>query len=80
MITALCEPDTPARSSARSRSGSASPPIARPPILRNDRRETPSQYRRSAPNKVIIGPSPWNSTRPGRRSTTVQSRLSRDPI
>ena len=45
------------RASALSRSGKARPPIARPPILRNDRRETPSQYRRFAPNKVSIARS-----------------------
>ena len=45
MMTDLCFEPPVAAASARSRSGSASPPIASPPTFRNDRRETPSQKR-----------------------------------
>src|SRR5262245_55226553 len=52
MITDLCVdgagvpilPGLAARASASSSSGRPSPPMTNPPILRNDRRDTPSQY------------------------------------
>jgi len=60
MITDLCDRPVPARASARSRSASSrlAPPIARPPTFRNDRRETPSQYRCRGPKSVSMAYSP----------------------
>src|SRR3954462_913700 len=58
MITDLVDRATPAAVSARSSSGKPSPPIASPPTLRNDRRETPSQYRCARPNNVSMAPTP----------------------
>ena len=44
MMTDLCDRPTPAFASAWSSWGSPNPPITSPPILRNDRRETPLSY------------------------------------
>src|SRR5689334_10124485 len=48
------EGEAPARASARSNSGRPIPPIARPPSLRNERRDTPSQYRCPEPSNVSM--------------------------
>src|SRR5262245_55389688 len=58
MITALCDDRRPATASARKSSGSASPPMASPPILKNDRRVTPSQNRCPRPNIVSMDAPP----------------------
>src|ERR1044071_2905637 len=62
MITDLCDEPAPrACASAWSSAGRLSPPIARPPSLRNSRRDRPSQYRwpLPGPHKVsMIDPSP----------------------
>src|SRR5579862_1168769 len=52
MITDFFEPRTPARSSALSKLARLKPPTASPPIVKNDRRENPSQYRDGAPSRV----------------------------
>jgi len=54
----------------RSRSGSARPPIARPPILRNERRETPSQNRPRGPSRFSIAPISLTPLREARRRFT----------
>src|SRR5438445_8594711 len=59
MMIALWEERIPACASAARISVNPNPPSARPPILRNSRREIPSQKRCRSPLMVSTQAPPW---------------------
>src|SRR5262245_54718043 len=72
MITDLRERPTPEACSARSNSGSESPPIASEPTLRNDRRVSPSHNRYRPPEMVIMARSCLSAA--GDNTSTISDR------
>src|SRR5260370_25472248 len=78
MITDLWD-RLPCAASDRSNSGRVSPPTARPPNWRNERRETPSQKRDAGPNSAsmiaVSGQSLPRGSRGGRKRRVTSGRV-----